>query len=190
MALEETENVVRAVPLDKWDEVECRLSPSLFKDPKGVSVSRLIHTPIQEQWPLLRRITERPPERILAALAEINVGDLQKIGISYKTKKTKFGVEEDPLIDFTSHALIHAFDFTSGIPTRVSDGLARTIVDSIVSAKKLHFPLTAASNGNPFVGNQATVKVTNPPSKSGSCFSMKFKSGLNFIKTLWHKVCA
>ena len=81
MPLPPDEDIVRAVCTDKWDGE--RLSPSLFVG-QTISVSRPAVVPLTDHWDLFRQYVQRPPERWLKLIAEINVGRLQEIGRSRK----------------------------------------------------------------------------------------------------------
>lgn len=80
MLVDPSENIVRAVCWDKFDGE--RVSPSLFTGPR-TSVSRLKLIPLDDHWDLFRSHVQKPPERMLAMIAEINVGELLQIGLSY-----------------------------------------------------------------------------------------------------------
>ncbi len=81
MPLDAREEIVRAVCTDKWDGT--RLSPSLFVG-ENTSVSRLAITPLADHWDLFRQYLQKPPERWLELIAQINVGRLQKTGLAQK----------------------------------------------------------------------------------------------------------
>jgi hypothetical protein len=123
MSVDPQENVVRAICTDKWDGE--RLSPSLFAG-KDVSVSRLAIVPLEDHWDLFRRNIERPPERHLELIGEINVGRLQTIGLEYRNR-TELTVEPDPVEWNPAHAVI---------PQSVSKGLGRQINENLT----LHSP--------------------------------------------------
>jgi hypothetical protein len=123
MSLARTEDVVRAVCTDKWDGL--RLSPSLFAG-ENISVSRLALVPLADHWELFRQYVERPPERRLELIAEINVGRLQDIGRSHNPA-TVLTVEPKPEIWNRAHA---------EIPQRITRGLANQIVPALT----LHRP--------------------------------------------------
>jgi len=118
MAVAAEENIVRAVCSDKWDGE--RLSPSLFVG-SGISVSRLALVSLEEHWDLFRRHVEKPPERTLERIAEINVGELQAIGRNH-TSKAELTVEPSPLDWNPAHA---------EIPQRISRGLANSILPKL-----------------------------------------------------------
>lgn len=100
-----SEDIVRGIFLDKIDPAEGRVSPSVFVSNGGLSVSRLSIAPFQESWRVLKLFSEKPPDRILSAMARINVGYLQKLGKSRKEKIT-VSVKAKPLQGFPSHAEI------------------------------------------------------------------------------------
>ena len=81
MSIGAEEEIVRAICTDKWDGI--RLSPSLFKG-TNTSVSRLVLISLEDHWDLFRRHLEKPPERKLERIGQINVGRLQEIGRTYK----------------------------------------------------------------------------------------------------------
>ena len=123
MPVEATENIVRAICSDKWDGE--RLSPSLFVG-AGTSVSRLAIVPLEEHWDLFRNYVQRPPQRLLELIGEINVGFLQQIG-RHNTPPVELTVEPKPEDWNRAHA---------EIPEKISRGLA----NKIVPALRLHRP--------------------------------------------------
>ena len=112
------EDIVRAICTDKWDGE--RLSPSLFAG-EGTSVSRLSLIPLVNHWDLFRRYVEKPPERLLEMIGEINVGRLQEIGRNYETP-VELTVEPKPKAWNTAHA---------EIPQRITRGLANRIIPEL-----------------------------------------------------------
>ena len=123
MPLAPVEDIVRAVCTDKWDGE--RLSPSLFAG-KDISVSRLAITTLAEHWDLFRQYVQKPPERRLELIAEINVGHLQEIGRA-QNPAVALTVESKPLDWNPAHA---------EIPQRITRGLA----NKILPALKRHHP--------------------------------------------------
>ena len=123
MAVAADEDIVRAICTDKWDGT--RAAPSLFTG-QDVSVSRLAIIPLFEHWDMFRNHLEKPPERRLERIGEINVGRLQRIGRDYK-KSVDLTVEAKPEDWNPAHA---------EIPQRITRGLA----NQIVSALELHQP--------------------------------------------------
>jgi len=123
MAIAPEENIVRGICTDKWDGTH--IAPSLFKG-KDVSVSRLAIVPLVDHWDLFRRLLEKPPERRLELIGEINVGHLQQLGNDYK-HKVELTVEAKPNDSNPAHA---------EIPQRITRGLA----NQIVNALKRHMP--------------------------------------------------
>ncbi len=117
------EDIVRAICTDKWDGA--RAAPSLFTG-QNVSVSRLSIIPLSEHWDMFRNHLEKPPERRLERIGEINVGRLQRIGRDYK-KPIDLTVEAKPEPWNSAHA---------EIPQTITRGLA----NQIVNALKLHQP--------------------------------------------------
>lgn len=117
------ENIVRAICSDKWDGE--RLSPSLFVG-VGTSVSRLALTPLEDHWDLFRNHVQRPPQRLLELIGEINVGQLTEIGRS-QASRIELTVEPKPEDWNRAHA---------EIPEKITRGLA----NSIISALKIHRP--------------------------------------------------
>jgi hypothetical protein len=98
---------------------------ALFKG-ENVSVSRLAVIPLVDHWDMLRRHLEKPPERRLELIGEINVGRLHKIGRDYQ-HPIELTVEPKP----EDWNLAHA-----EIPQKISRGLANRIVDAL----KHHHP--------------------------------------------------
>ena len=123
MSLHPSEDIVRAICTDKWDGE--RLSPSLFTG-GSTSVSRLALIPLSLHWDLFRKYVERPPERRLERIGEINVGTLQALGQSY-AQPVCLTVEPAPVEWNPAHA---------EIPQRISRGLANKILQSLT----LHGP--------------------------------------------------
>jgi hypothetical protein len=115
------EDVLRAICTDKWDGE--RLSPSLFKG-TDTSVSRLALISLADHWEIFRRNVQKPPERMLALIGEINIGDLQELGQTRETP-VELSVEADPLDWNRAHAII---------PQNITRGLA----NRIVRALKIH----------------------------------------------------
>jgi hypothetical protein len=118
-----TEDIVRAVCTDKWDGV--RLSPSLFEG-ENVSVSRLAVIPLADHWDLFRQYVQKPPERRLELIVEINVGRLQAIGRN-KNPAIELTVEPRPEPWNPAHA---------EIPQKITRGLANKILPEL----KRHHP--------------------------------------------------
>jgi len=123
MSLDQSEDIVRAVCTDKWDGE--RLSPSLFVGER-ISVSRLALVSLRDHWDLFRQYVEKPPERRLELIAEINVGRLQELGRSH-TPGVQLTVEPKPETWNPAHA---------EIPQRISRGLANRILPVL----KCHHP--------------------------------------------------
>jgi len=121
MSIAADEDIVRAIFTDKWDGE--RIAPSLFAG-ENVSVSRLAVVALAEHWDMFRKHLEKPPERRLERIGEINVGRLQRIGRNYK-KSIDLTVEAKPEDWNPAHA---------EIPQRITRGLA----NQIVNALKLH----------------------------------------------------
>ncbi len=121
MPIAADEDIVRAIFTDKWDGE--RIAPSLFAG-VNVSVSRLAVVALAEHWDMFRKHLEKPPERRLERIGEINVGRLQRIGLDYK-KPIDLTVEAKPEDWNPAHA---------EIPQRITRGLA----NQIVNALKLH----------------------------------------------------
>lgn len=118
MPLAPTEDIVRAVCTDKWDGE--RLSPSLFAG-ENTSVSRLALIPLADHWDLFRQYVEKPPERRLEFIAEINVGRLQVIGRAHNPA-LELTVEPKPVDWNPPHA---------EIPQRITRGLANKILPAL-----------------------------------------------------------
>jgi hypothetical protein len=123
MPLPPEEDIVRGICTDKWDGT--RVAPSLFKG-ENVSVSRLAVIPLADHWDMFRRLLEKPPERQLELIGEINVGHLQQLGRDYKPK-VELAVEAKPEDSNPAHA---------EIPQRITRGLATQIVNAL----KRHTP--------------------------------------------------
>jgi hypothetical protein len=123
MPLGAEEDIVRAICTDKWDGT--RAAPSLFTG-QDVSVSRLAIIPLSEHWDMFRIHLEKPPERQLERIGEINVGRLQRIGRDYK-KSIDLTIEAKPEDWNPAHA---------EIPQRITRGLANQIVNTL----ELHQP--------------------------------------------------
>ena len=123
MPIAPDENIVRAICTDKWDGT--RVARSLFKGP-NISVSRLALIALSEHWDMFRKRLEKPPERRLELIGEINVGHLQEIGRGYQ-QPIELMVESKPEDWNPAHA---------EIPQRITPGLA----NNIVNALKLHHP--------------------------------------------------
>jgi hypothetical protein len=112
------ENIVRAICTDKWDGEH--ISPSLFKG-QNISVSRLALIPLGDHWDLFRNHVQKPPERLLALIGEINVGELHRVGKQHELP-AEITVEPDPLDWNHAHAVI---------PQKISRGLATRIVRAL-----------------------------------------------------------
>lgn len=118
MSIGAEEEIVRAICTDKWDGI--RLSPSLFKG-ANTSVSRLVLISLEDHWDLFRRHLEKPPERKLERIGQINVGRLQEIGRTNKDP-VSLTVEPDPVQWNPAHAII---------PQNITRGLANKICDAL-----------------------------------------------------------
>src|ERR1700737_1734353 len=103
MAVSSKEDIVRAICSDKWDGR--RLSPSLFKG-KETSVGRLAITSLLDHWDVFRRFVEKPPERKVELIGEINVGHSQASAQSHKPTPINITLEPKPVVGFPSHAEI------------------------------------------------------------------------------------
>jgi hypothetical protein len=123
MPLAPTEDIVRAVCTDKWDGE--RLSPSLFVG-ANISVSRPAVIPLADHWDLFRQYVQKPPERWLELIAQINVGHLQKIARSHSAP-VALTVEPRPVDWNPAHA---------EIPQNITRGLANKILPELT----LHRP--------------------------------------------------
>ncbi len=118
MPVDATENIVRAICSDKGDGE--RLSPSLFVG-AGTSVSRLAVIPLDDHWDLFRNHVQRPPQRLLELIGEINVGTLQEIGRA-NAPRIELTVEPKP----EDWNLAH-----TEIPQKISCGLANRILPAL-----------------------------------------------------------
>lgn len=123
MSLAPNEDIVRAVCTDKWDGE--RLSPSLFVG-ENISVSRLALIPLADHWDLFRQYIQKPPERRLELIAEINVGQLHNIGRK-QNPPADLTVEPKPVDWNPAHA---------EIPQKITRGLANKILPELT----LHRP--------------------------------------------------
>jgi len=123
MPIAAEEDIVRAICTDKWDGT--RMAPSLFTG-QNTSVSRLAIIPLSEHWDMFRKHLEKPPERRLELIGEINVGHLQGIGRSHSTP-LELTVEPRPEDWNPAHA---------EIPQKITRGLATKIVNAL----KRHSP--------------------------------------------------
>lgn len=121
MPVDPSENIVRAICSDKWDGE--RLSPSLFVG-EHTSVSRLAVIPLEDHWNMFRSHVQRPPQRILQMIGEINVRALQEIGRMHEPP-ADLTVEPKPEDWNSAHA---------EIPQKISRGLANRILPAL----KLH----------------------------------------------------
>jgi len=118
MPISAQEDIVRAICSDKWDGQ--RLSPSLFVG-KNISVSRLAIVPLDDHWEMFRSHVEKPPERRLERIAEINVGKLQTIG-GEQAPSVHLTVEPKPEVWNQAHA---------EIPQNITRGLANKILPQL-----------------------------------------------------------
>ncbi len=123
MPVDPVEDIVRAVCSDKWDGV--RLSPSLFVG-AGTSVSRLALASLEDHWDMFSRHVQKPPERRLEMIVEINVGKLQSLGLA-QSPPVPLTVEPKPEEWNPAHA---------EIPQKVTRGLANRILTEL----SRHFP--------------------------------------------------
>ena len=118
MSVIPSEDIVRAVCTDKWDGE--RLSPSLFVG-ENTSVSRLAIVPLCDHWDLFREYVEKPPERRLELISEINVDRLQE-----------FGRTHNPSIELTVEPKPEAWNPAHAeIPQRITRGLANRILPAL-----------------------------------------------------------
>lgn len=108
------EEIVRAICTDKWDGQ--RVSPSLFKG-ANTSVSRLSVIPLNSHWDLFRIYVQKPPERLLERIGQINVGKLQQLGAEH-VPSTPLSVEPNPVEWNQAHAEIPQ-DITRGLANRI-----------------------------------------------------------------------
>ncbi len=89
-------------------------------------MSRLAITTLAEHWDLFRQYVQKPPERRLELIAEINVGHLPEIGRA-QNPAVALTVEPKPLDWNPAHA---------EIPERITRGLANKILPELT----LHQP--------------------------------------------------
>lgn len=123
MPLAPEEDIVRAICTDKWDGE--RISPSLFTG-SNISVSRLAIIPLFDHWEMFRGHVQKPPERLLALIGEINVGTLQELGLTHEPQ-TELTVEPKPDDWNPAHA---------EIPQKIGRGLANRILEKLT----IHHP--------------------------------------------------
>lgn len=81
---------------------------------------------LEDHWDLFRSHVQRPPQRLLELIGEINVGVLQQIGRD-NTPRVELTVEPKPEDWNRAHA---------EIPEKISRGLA----NKILPALRLHQP--------------------------------------------------
>lgn len=121
MEVAASEDIAKAICLDKFDPATGQVSASLFKD-QGCSVSRLSVCPLDETWDLFRQKVEKSPLRTLQRIGVINVGKLQEIGTGFEKNPTSLTVVPVPLEGFLSHA---------EIPQKITRGLSNEIVRNL-----------------------------------------------------------
>ena len=115
MPLASEEEIGKAICSDKWDGE--RLAPSLFTG-TGTSVSRLAVISLEDHWDLFRRHVQKPPERLLERIGQINVGRLHEIGVAYS-----------PAVDLTVEAKPEDWNRAHAeIPQKITRGLANKII--------------------------------------------------------------
>jgi hypothetical protein len=123
MPLPPQEDIVRAIPTEKWQDGHP--TPSLFKG-SNTSVSRLAVIPLEDHWDVFDKWIAKPPERRVEGIGEINVGTLLEVGQSYQ-QPIELTVEPKPVEGNPAHA---------EIPQKISRGLANQILKKL----KLHNP--------------------------------------------------
>jgi hypothetical protein len=116
MSLPDEEEIVRAICTDKMDGE--RIAPSAFTGP-DTSVSRLAIIALEDHWDLFRRGVEKPPERLLERIAQINVGRLAELGRTHQPP-VSVTVEADPVEWNPAHAIIPG-KRSRGLATRIRD---------------------------------------------------------------------
>lgn len=126
MEIAASEDIAKAICLDKFDPATGQVSASLFKD-QGCSVSRLTVCPLNESWDLFRQKVEKPPLRTLQRIGVINVGKLREVGAGFKNNPTSLTVVPVPLEGFLSHA---------EIPQKITRGLSNEIVKNLSVRKE------------------------------------------------------
>ncbi len=84
-------------------------------------MSRLSLISLEDHWDLFRQYVQRPPERMLEMLGEINVGELQAIGRAH-APSTWLTVEPKPEDWNPAHA---------EIPQKISRSLANKILPAL-----------------------------------------------------------
>jgi len=115
------EEVLRAIRRADWDQKKNRYSSGLFKG-RDVSISRLAILPYNEIVRIFRAEFDNRPTGPLAATGQINVEQLQKIGIGYKPNPTTLMVVPKPVEGNPAHA---------EVPQNISKGLAREIISAL-----------------------------------------------------------
>lgn len=128
MSLGREEEIVRAICTDKWDGQ--RVSPSLFKG-ANISVSRLSVLPLNSHWDLFSEHVQKPPERLLERIGQINIGKLQLLGAEH-APATALTVEAKPVDWNSAHA---------EIPQNITRGLANKIVAALTLHEKPKDPI-------------------------------------------------
>lgn len=115
MPLPKEEEIVKAICSDKWDDE--RIAPSLFTG-AGTSVSRLALISLEDHWDLFRKHVQKPQERLLERIGQINVGRLHEIGVAYS-----------PAVDLTVEAKPEEWNRAHAeIPQKITRGLANKII--------------------------------------------------------------
>ncbi len=115
------EEVLRAIRRADWDRKNNRYSSALFSG-RNVSVSRLEILSYDEIVKIFRADFDQRPTGPLEATGQINVAQLQQIGLNYKANPTKLSVVPKPLKENLAHA---------EVPQNISRGLAREIIAAL-----------------------------------------------------------
>ena len=123
MPLSSEEIIVRAICTDKMNDGA--ISPSLFNG-RNTSVSRLAILPLADHWDIFRHHVQKPPERLLEMIGEIQIAHLQKIGMDHPERPTQLTVEPKPEDWNRAHA---------EIPENITRGLATKIVKALTLHK-------------------------------------------------------
>lgn len=114
------EDVARAITSAHWDANKNRFSSDLFKG-EGTSVSRLAISGLGELFRIFHLQLNKPPDRVVIGVGEINVGQLQGLGRNH-TQPIELTVVPKPTPENLAHA---------EIPQKISRGLAFKIIEAL-----------------------------------------------------------
>jgi hypothetical protein len=122
--VDQKENIIRAIRTADWDNRKNRFSSDLFRGP-NTSVSRLSILCLSQLFEIFHRDLDRilsDPPNIVRWAGEINVEELQHIGLTYQNS-IHIIVEKDPIPNNIAHA---------EIIQKLSRGLSIKIINSLV----------------------------------------------------------